>query len=315
MITFIPYNLFAQTDYEKKISAFAKTISEKIAQAGIKRVAVSDFLDDNGKMCELGKDMAEEFSLNLINSSMGFEVMEKNEFNILKEQGLGKIKAVDAIIIGTISPFLNSYRISIKILSTETGFAIGGTLGNIEKTDSLDNLFNKKFISVNNSSLINSNLTSNEQCTPFTKDIFDKFKKVNVGIKNLKFFLSEPIIIFKNYGGFDPSKEIKMGKVIYTDTNYVHEIEISISTPCFVDSIQEDGLRIHFNENTNQFKFVNNKYSPIDFVFTGSNWKNGTCQIFFDKKNYTVKCKNCTAVSEVKLTIRKSDLEKLRIIP
>jgi predicted transcriptional regulator len=155
-IFLLPEMLSAQSDYEKQIAAFANTIAEKVSQSGKLRVAVSDFCDNNETVTEFGKAMAEEFSVNLMNDSKGFQVMERSNLNaILREhklattglidpetaKKLGRLKAVDIIIVGTITPFADYFRMSIKILDTETGMAMGGTLGNIARTEPLNKLF------------------------------------------------------------------------------------------------------------------------------------------------------------------------------
>jgi TolB-like protein len=158
-LLFISKLSFAQSDYEKQISIMANVIAEKITQSGNKRVAVAEFTDNNGFQNELGKAMAEEFSVNLMNAAKGFQVMERSDLNlILKENSLsttglidpetakklGKLKAVDLVIIGSITPFSEYFRMSIKVLDTETGMAIGGTLGNIARIGPLNLLFGNK---------------------------------------------------------------------------------------------------------------------------------------------------------------------------
>lgn len=166
----------AQSDYEKQISGMAKIIAEKVILSGKKRVAVAEFIDNNGKQSEFGKAMSEEFSVNLMNFAIGFQVMERNDLNlILKEnqlattglieqetaKKLGKLKAVDLIVIGTIIPFSEYFRMSIKILDTETGMALGGTFGNIARTSPINKLFDNKFNSeLENKSIINTNIIS-----------------------------------------------------------------------------------------------------------------------------------------------------------
>ena len=103
--------------------------------------------------------MSEEFAVNLMNANKGFQVMERSDLNaILKEHNLastgiidpetakklGKLKAVDAIVVGTITPYAEYFRMTIKILDTETGMAMGGTLGNIARIDPLNKLYENR---------------------------------------------------------------------------------------------------------------------------------------------------------------------------
>ena len=57
---------------------------------------------------------------------------------------LGKLKMVDAVIVGNITPFGNSFRVTIKILDTETGMSIAAAVGNLASTEDIKGLFNKK---------------------------------------------------------------------------------------------------------------------------------------------------------------------------
>ena len=75
----LTFSLFlkAQTDFEKQINSYAGMLSEKITQAGKTKIAVSDFLDNNRNITELGKVIAEELGINISNTGKGFQVMEK----------------------------------------------------------------------------------------------------------------------------------------------------------------------------------------------------------------------------------------------
>lgn len=155
----------AQSDYEKQTMVFAKDLATKIKETKKLKIAVSDFLDNDENLTELGKAIAEDISVNILNEAKdSFKVVERSNLKaILKEQKLastglldqltvkklGQIKVADAIIIGTITPFGNSFRITIKVLDTETGLSIAATSGNLSGTDDIKNLFNKK-ISINN---------------------------------------------------------------------------------------------------------------------------------------------------------------------
>lgn len=158
-----PSFLFAQTDFEKQVNTYAGMLAEKITLAGKTKIAVSDFLDNNGNITELGKVIAEELGINIANTGKGFQVMERENLNaILKEhqlvstglidpetaKKLGKLKAVDAVIVGTVFPFGDNLKVNIKILDTETGMSIGGTTGSIARTDAINKLYENKLGSV-----------------------------------------------------------------------------------------------------------------------------------------------------------------------
>ncbi len=182
----IPAKLFAQSDYEKQTTAFSVDLAKKIKESSKTKVAVSDFLDNDGNLTELGKAIAEDIGVGIVNEGKGtFQVMERSNLNaILKEQKLsstglidpetakklGKLKMVDAVIVGNITPFGNSFRVTIKILDTETGMSIAAAAGNLAGTDDIKGLFNKKITIFNpNSPSLNTdssivNRTVNQDC-------------------------------------------------------------------------------------------------------------------------------------------------------
>lgn len=141
--------------YEKEIKNLSASIAERVAKAGKKNIAVVDFTDLQGNVTELGRFIAEEFSVELAGADKGFEVVERTQLkSILKEhklavsdlidpstaRKLGQIAGVDALITGTITPFGESIRLSVKILDTTTAKIIGATSGDIPKTKAIEEL-------------------------------------------------------------------------------------------------------------------------------------------------------------------------------
>ena len=141
--------------YEKEIKSLSASIAERVAKAGKKNIAVVDFTDLQGNVTELGRFIAEEFSVELAGDDKGFEVVERTQLkSILREhklavsdiidpstaRKLGQIAGVDALITGTITPFGESVRLSAKILDTTTAKIIGATSGEIPKTKAIEEL-------------------------------------------------------------------------------------------------------------------------------------------------------------------------------
>ncbi len=168
----VPSKSFAQSDYEKQTATFSIDLAKKIKESNKTKVAVSDFLDNDGNLTELGKAIAEDIGVGIVNEGKGtFQVMERSNLNaVLKEQKLsstglidpetakklGKLKMVDAVIVGNITPFGNSFRVTIKILDTETGMSIAAAAGNLAGTDDIKGLFNKKITIFNPTSPANN---------------------------------------------------------------------------------------------------------------------------------------------------------------
>ena len=141
--------------YENEIKDLSSVMTVNIANAGKKTVAVVDFTDLQGNVTELGRFLAEEFSVALAGSGKGFEVVDRTHLkSIITEhklsatglidpqtaRKLGKIAGVEALITGTITPFGDSIRLSVKVLDTETAKMISASSGNIAKTKAIEEL-------------------------------------------------------------------------------------------------------------------------------------------------------------------------------
>ena len=154
-------SVYASTDFEKEIDRLSKEIAEKISSVNKKKVAVVDFNDLNGSVTELGRFIAEEFSVSLAGASKGFTVVDRTHLKtILQEhklsstglidpqtaRQLGKVAGVEALVTGTLTPLGESVRISVKVLDTETAVLIDASRGNIAMTDAIKNLQDREII-------------------------------------------------------------------------------------------------------------------------------------------------------------------------
>lgn len=143
------------TAYEKEIRSLSESMAANIGEAGKKTIAVADFTDLQGNITELGRFLAEEFSVALAGSGKGFEVVDRTHLKVLLKEHklsvtglidpqtarkLGKIAGVEALVTGSLTPFGDSIRLSVKILDTNTAKLIGGTAGNIPKTKAIEEL-------------------------------------------------------------------------------------------------------------------------------------------------------------------------------
>lgn len=144
--------------FEKEIKTISQELSQKIEEAGKKSVAIVDFNDLQGNVMELGRFLSEELSVAISISSKGFEVVDRLHLKaLLKEhklsftglinkkstQKLGQIAGVDALITGTITPFGDSVRITVKILDINTAKLIGAVNANIPKTKAIEELLER----------------------------------------------------------------------------------------------------------------------------------------------------------------------------
>jgi TolB-like protein len=147
--------------YEKEIKNISQELARKIEESGKKSIAVVDFNDLQGNITELGRFLAEEFSTALVTTGKGFEVVDRTHLkSILAEhklsftglidpqtaRKLGKIAGVEAIVTGTITPFGDSVRLSVKVLVTDTAKVITASTGNIPKTKAIEELLTREVV-------------------------------------------------------------------------------------------------------------------------------------------------------------------------
>jgi TolB-like protein len=157
-IFFLLPNSIITMAYEKEIKSLSSAMSENIVKAGKKSIAVVDFTDLQGNVTELGRFIAEEFSVALAGAGKGFEVVDRTHLKtILKEhklaitgvidpttaKKLGQVAGVDALVTGSITPFGDSVRISVKLLDTATAKVIGASSGDIAKTKAIEELLGR----------------------------------------------------------------------------------------------------------------------------------------------------------------------------
>lgn len=155
IITFI--FIRASYSFEKETIFLAKSISDSITQSGKKTVAVVDFSDLGGNINELGRFFAEELSIQISKTSRNFVLIDRTHLKTLLSEHklsmsglvdpttvkkLGQLIGVDAIITGTVTPLGNRYRISCKIISTDTAKIIAAESTNITKSNEMENLWN-----------------------------------------------------------------------------------------------------------------------------------------------------------------------------
>lgn len=155
---FLVLSLHPLVAYEKEIKDLSLAMTENIVNAGIKTIAVVDFTDLQGNVTELGRFIAEEFSVALASAGKGFELVDRTHLKSIAQEHklsitgvidpktareLGKIVGVEALLTGVITPFKDSVRLSIKILETNTAKIIVASAGNIARTKVIEELMTK----------------------------------------------------------------------------------------------------------------------------------------------------------------------------
>lgn len=142
---------------------------------------------------------------------------------------------------------------------------------------------------------------------PFTRDLFNRIRAYNIDVRRVQFFIDQKLVLTRNMDQY--KAEVTSGVIKFMNGKYINEIIIPANAPCICDSVDTDGLRVSFDRSGNQFKFINNKYSPDFFIFSGTNWKDGGCDVMFDKSVYRANCGTCNSAADIKLLVRQSDID------
>jgi TolB-like protein len=167
LLNLILLNFNTSMAYEREIKSISSTIAESISKSHKKTIAVLDFTDLQGNVTELGRFLAEELSVDLTIVAQGFEVIDRTHLKTILDEHklslsglidpktvkkLGQIAGVDAIIIGSVTPFGDSVRAAVKVIATDTAKIIGAAKGDIDKTKVIEELLAKSIESGRSSS-------------------------------------------------------------------------------------------------------------------------------------------------------------------
>ena len=145
---------------------------------------------------------------------------------------------------------------------------------------------------------------------PFTRDLYNILRAKNIDVRKVQFFIDQQLILSRYY---DVNKaDVVSGVIKFANGRYIDEIIIPSLTPGICDSIEADGLKINFERGNNDFKFINNKYSPDFFIFSGNNWKDGSCDVLYNKMIFRAACGACSSASDIKLVVRQSDIDNTK---
>jgi TolB-like protein len=146
--------LFAQTEFDKLVTDISQKLATKLDNSGNTRVAVASFVDLQGNVTELGKYIAEAFSVELVNTSL--KVVDRSrlddlikELNFTKEKltkpenalKLGKMAGIQYLITGTTTMLDKSIDVSIKAYDIEHGTISAAQRGMLPRTDAINELF------------------------------------------------------------------------------------------------------------------------------------------------------------------------------
>lgn len=148
--------------------------------------------------------------------------------------------------------------------------------------------------------------TDQDSMIPFTRDLYYRLKNNNQDIRKLQFFVDQTLVLSR--GTSQDKLYIDKARVMNQYGINENKIELLAYTPGVVEAIEPDGLRVSFESAGNNIKFINNRYSPEFFIFSGTNWDNGTAEVSYKGTTYRASCGTCGSVADARLVVRQKDI-------
>ena len=134
---------FAQSAFDTAIEDTSNDISTKLLTKGKNKIVVLYVTDANKKQTITGKYIADIISVNIVNNPGGFFVFDRENLASIAEanklinegfidvtsaQELGRILAVEAIVIGNYVMLSETIKLTVKALDVSNGFVIAATM-------------------------------------------------------------------------------------------------------------------------------------------------------------------------------------------
>lgn len=209
------FSIIAQNNLDKSLLEISNDLSDKIKSKEIKKLVVLYITDINKLQTVPGKYMADVISVNIVNNPNNFMVFDRENLSGIAEakkmiaegyidaekaKTLGRILAVDAIIVGNYTVLSSSVKLTLKVLDVNSGFVIAAAMKDIQLSPDLasllgvnygnneNSLSNKGFNSrpLNSNENFNNPETVDKECQ--TKNTGD-FCFSNATNMNLKIYL------------------------------------------------------------------------------------------------------------------------------
>jgi hypothetical protein len=183
---------FSQNTFDSSLNEVSVDIAGKLSQKNKKRIVVLYITDINKTQTVAGKYMADVISVNIVNDLGNFEVFDRETLSGIveakkmiaegyidanKAKELGRILAVDAIVIGNYTVLTTTLKLTLKALDVNSGFVIAATMKDLPITTdagsllgiavgNVDNNVNRGFNNrpLNSSESYNNPETVNKEC-------------------------------------------------------------------------------------------------------------------------------------------------------
>lgn len=195
------------------IDEISKSIITQLEKQNVKNIAVIDFTNPDGQLSALGKSLSNKLRINLTKNSNEIKIVNRSVLKeALKEEQLFKdgiinpesakkinFKGIEAIILGEISDYGNSYSSEIQIINTETSGIIGGEILEIPQTESIKNMYENiiqsQSLRRNDKTSAEENISSSNLEFPITQD----FENIKIRVDKISKKSNTLIVHFKVY--------------------------------------------------------------------------------------------------------------------
>jgi len=147
--SFIFCSAFSQSTFDKSLNEVSADIAGKLSQKNKKKIVVLYVTDINKAQTVAGKYIADVISVNIVNDQGNFEVFDRENLSGIveakkmiaegyidanKAKELGRILAVDAIVIGNYTVLTTTLKLTLKALDVNSGFVIAATMKDLPIT-------------------------------------------------------------------------------------------------------------------------------------------------------------------------------------
>jgi hypothetical protein len=141
-----------------------------------------------------------------------------------------------------------------------------------------------------------------KQLTPFNQDLYDKYRWSNEELKNIQFYLSDDIVLYKKLDGSEAS--ISDGKIQIKKEKKGEKILMKRGTPgVYIFSPKNNRFAISFHESddTKYLMFGPNEALKGNFALLGKEWGKYQGQVTYEDQTYIVNADDALAILLVDL--------------
>lgn len=169
---------YAQSEFDKSLNLISTDISEKLNKLNKKKIVVLYVNDINKEITNTGKYLADVISVNIVNSTYGFQVFDRDNLKEIVEakklvaegylstssvKEIAKILAVDVLIIGNYTILSNTIKLTLKALDADNGFVIAASMHDLPINQDAASLLGINIGGANTNKGFNAPLGSSEQ--------------------------------------------------------------------------------------------------------------------------------------------------------